>query len=575
MDGGDGDDQLIGLEDVANDVYVMSEGEDVYFGFDVANDKIEWDGKARALKFGQTEYGNERIASLLIERKDGKGSAIVVGVTLAEFLEHQPSPPIVDPDGRPIIDGGEEGSGHGNGGDEGSGHGNDGDDLNSAEILGTLGNDSPDTDASSPADVMFKGTEGDDVMRGYQGDDFVRGGDGNDALYGDEGDDILDGGRGDDRLTGGDGSDLFLLSAGNDLIADFDPSVDVLVTREGLVDGINDFEIETVAASSVLPNSVEIQVSRNKKLFALTTLLGVKVDDIERNLKANVLRLIRGSTEADDISRTRGRDIIEAGAGNDTVNGDQSDDRIYGQLDDDFLIGLSGRDYLDGGAGVDLIKSGVGHDSLMGGDGDDELRAYKGNDNLDGGDGDDDLHAGKGFDLVVGGEGNDDIYGRAGDDTIQGGTGDDQLMGHAGDDDLDGSLGDDLLKGARGDDHLTGGRGDDDLRGSRGNDYIRGQAGKDELTGGRGRDTLDGGSGFDVLTGRQAADVFVLSSGSDVITDFNLRQDRIHVPKNIDLTFMATDTGALLMDPINNINTLLLGINVDEFLADPSLIMKL
>lgn len=141
---------------------------------------------------------------------------------------------------------------------------------------------------------------------------------------------------------------------------------------------------------------------------------------------------------------------------------------------------------------------------------------------------------------------------------------------------VSGPLGrDEELEGGSGADQIYGGDGVDEIEGGGGDDLLDGGAGADTLAGGVGNDTLDGGSGFDVLTGRQAADVFVLSSGSDVITDFNLRQDRIRVPKNIDLTFMATDTGALLMDPINNINTLLLGINVDEFLADPSLIMKL
>ena len=90
------------------------------------------------------------------------------------------------------------------------------------------------------ANVMFKGTngndvihglntndiitglEGDDVLNGYDGDDALYGNEGNDTLYSHSGNDTLYGGEGNDSLYGGEGEDTYIFNKGdgNDVIND-------------------------------------------------------------------------------------------------------------------------------------------------------------------------------------------------------------------------------------------------------------------------------------------------------------------------------------------------------------------
>ena len=65
MDGGIGNDQLIGSQDSNSDTYVISSGDDLFFDFNLDSDFIEFDGKARELRFAPTSYGDEDIESTL------------------------------------------------------------------------------------------------------------------------------------------------------------------------------------------------------------------------------------------------------------------------------------------------------------------------------------------------------------------------------------------------------------------------------------------------------------------------------------------------------------------------------
>lgn len=101
-------------------------------------------------------------------------------------------------------------------------HGGSGDDL----LLGRAGNDT------------LLGGAGADILLGGSGHDSLQGGDGHDLLMGEAGNDTLAGGFGDDTLIGGAGADLFIFDHGNDIILDFDQTVDRITLDARLWTGL-------------------------------------------------------------------------------------------------------------------------------------------------------------------------------------------------------------------------------------------------------------------------------------------------------------------------------------------------
>jgi Ca2+-binding RTX toxin-like protein len=69
-------------------------------------------------------------------------------------------------------------------------------------------------------DLLFTGTDGDDVITGTATNETLRGLGGNDSLNGSGGDDVLDGGVGNDQLAGGSGNDTYRFASGNDRITE-------------------------------------------------------------------------------------------------------------------------------------------------------------------------------------------------------------------------------------------------------------------------------------------------------------------------------------------------------------------
>jgi Ca2+-binding RTX toxin-like protein len=98
---------------------------------------------------------------------------------------------------------------------------------------------------------------------------------------------------------------------------------------------------------------------------------------------------------------------------------------------------------------------------------------------------------------IVGTDGADRITGTPGADVIAALGGKDRLSGLAGKDVICGAKGDDTLKGGAGNDQLSGQKGNDKLYGQKGNDKLSGKAGRDTLKGGPGKDMLKGGAGQD------------------------------------------------------------------------------
>jgi Ca2+-binding RTX toxin-like protein len=129
-------------------------------------------------------------------------------------------------------------------------------------IFGGRGDDRIQSD-SGRADVTgddeVSGEDGDDSINGQAGDDILNGGNGDDDLLGDGGDDMLIagngndhlyGGIGDDVLQGGSGSDYFNCGAGLDVVIDYNPKQNDLVTVDCDIHLLKPFHSSDSAASS-------------------------------------------------------------------------------------------------------------------------------------------------------------------------------------------------------------------------------------------------------------------------------------------------------------------------------------
>lgn len=108
------------------------------------------------------------------------------------------------------------------------------------DLRGNNGSDNIDGGAGN--DTLYGGAPNDldrdqDAAHGPDGNDTLKGGSGNDLLAGGQGEDVLVGGAGADTLYGGAGGDTFVFIAadtGGDVIADFEPGLDLIdLTRTG------------------------------------------------------------------------------------------------------------------------------------------------------------------------------------------------------------------------------------------------------------------------------------------------------------------------------------------------------
>jgi Ca2+-binding RTX toxin-like protein len=119
---------------------------------------------------------------------------------------------------------------------------------------------------------------------------------------------------------------------------------------------------------------------------------------------------INGTSRADELRGTAGRDFMWGFGGNDEIDGGARTDRIRGG---------NGNDEIDGDSGHDLLWGDAGHDEVDGGSGNDQLFGGTGRDELDGGSGNDRLSGGSGSDRLDGGAGNDQLFGGSGSDVFE------------------------------------------------------------------------------------------------------------------------------------------------------------
>lgn len=311
-----------------------------------------------------------------------------------------------------------------------------------------------------------------------------------------------------------------------DLLADFDPTVDILLFTE-----------DTAA---------EVQVSTGTGSVTFTTAAGSATLDVDlktitsgsngfvRFLDGGALAIGDGTvaTVADDLANnmtalsTDGADQIKGLGGNDSINGGEGADNIYGNTGNDQITGTAD-------AGADTVWGGQGNDVIDYTASDDDFTGYGnlGNDAIDGSTGDDLLYGGQGADTINGGDGNDTVYGNADADEINGEGGSNLLFGGQGDDTIVtgtdlvsntayGNVGNDSIEAFDGGDVLFGGQGVDTLVGGAGDDELHGNADADliiNLTGGE--DTVFGGSGNDTLSTNLAG------SNNTEFADFNAAED--------------------------------------------------
>ncbi len=219
--------------------------------------------------------------------------------------------------------------------------------------------------------VTIVGGSGDDVLLGGSADDRLEGGPGNDRLNGRGGNDRLDGqddddrvmgGGGNDHISGGGGDDLLKGQGGNDLlseVADTDFRLtDFTLDGRGanIVSGFERARLEGGAGD----NRIDA-----RDFSGSTTLLGQAGDDLLRGGQA--YDRIDGGDGNDRMAGFDGNDLLIGRGGRDVMIGGRGEDRIFGGADNDLAMGGDGNDRIDGqGGSRDTLAGGAGEDRVFG-----------------------------------------------------------------------------------------------------------------------------------------------------------------------------------------------------------------
>ena len=390
---------------------------------------------------------------------------------------------------------------------------------------------------------------------GSDGEDEILGSKFNDSLSGGPGNDVINGGQGNDSLQGGSGSDRFLVTQGEDVLLDFDYSLD-------------EFSISFGASLTIQLSSAGIFDFRAEKFENLGSLI------IEAQSGGDLFS-ITGTRGMDNIWTGSGDDVLNGSDGDDTLNGGFGDDTLIGGRGNDHFIVLKGNDEISdydilndsleigekskaklilnepgaydfssesiiNSGTLEVIATGANGYEINGTSGSDILRGSSGNDSLSGSDGSDLIDGKGGDDVLIGGEGADDFKVTSGADRIKDYTLDTDkividLGASAHIEGVDGQvisfLSDSIINNgqliffAEGQDNFS-------ITGTNGIDALYGNGGNDQVSGEDGDDLLDGGLGDDLLSGGTGRDLFLITSGSDTILDFRLQEDSVRILPN-------------------------------------------
>ena len=386
--------------------------------------------------------------------------------------------------------------------------------LNGIESV--IGSNFNDTLIGGNADsnILFGGN-GNDTLQGGNGFYItLDGGNGNDTLIsGNSAFNWMNGGSGNDSLVGGDGSDTLIGGLGNDILK-----------------GGNNYYWGNVDWA-----------------------------DYSNASASETVNLSAGTASGGD-----GNDIL---SGIEAVRGSSYNDILIGDANDNTLDGGDGNDTLVGGDGSDTLTGGLGNDILAGGGG-------KGFDWANYADASSSVTVNLATGLASGGSGNDTL---SGIENVTGSSSNDKLTGDANDNTLNGGWGDDVLMGGLGNDTLIGGKdidwanysdatsavtvnlatgtqsdvaGNDllqeieNVQGSNYNDTLMGDGNNNTLKGGAGNDMLDGKDGFNTLIGGSGNDIFKFTTMGhiDTINDYNVANDTIQLENAVFTALNTTGT---------------------------------
>jgi len=455
----------------------------------------------------------------------------------------------------------------------GTASGGDGNDtLN--EIEGVVGSNFNDTLVGDDEDNWLTGNNGDDSLLGGNGFDTLRGGLGNDILTGgDSGFDTADYSDSAAAVTVNLANGTATGGSGNDVLSGIESVIgsnfnDTLIGPNNAVETTslyggngNDTLLGGNSFFNTLDggNGKDTLVGGNESFDTLIGGLGNDVlkggessfgGDADLADYSNASSAVTVNLTTGTASGGGGNDIlseIEAIRGsffNDVLIGDTSDNQLEGSDGDDTLVGNEGNDTFIGGLGNDILSGGGGgkgfdwayySDAISG------VTVDLAHGFASGGAGNDQL---SGIEAVSGSFDNDTLIGDANGNTLQGSKGDDWLMGNAGDDALFGEFGFDWVSYTDATSAVTvdlaagtasGGDGNDVLgefeavAGSKFNDILTGDWNNNTLEGRSGNDTLDGGAGLDTLVGGAGNDSYIVDDPADIITEnLNAGADKVN-----------------------------------------------
>ncbi len=381
-------------------------------------------------------------------------------------------------------------------------------------VIGSGFNDTL-TGGNADGNTLFGGNGNDTLLGGNSFSIMLDGGNGNDTLI--SGNSVfnwMNGGSGNDSLVGGDGSDTLIGGLGSDILK-----------------GGNNYYWGDVDWADYSNASASETVN-----LSAGTASGGDGSDILSGIEA-----VRGSSYNDILIGDANDNTLEGADGNDTLAGGDGSDTLTGGLGDDILAGGGGKgfdwaNYTDASSSVTvnlatgLASGGSGNDTLSGIEG---VTGSSSNDKLTGDANDNTLNGGKGDDWVMGGLGNDTLLG--GDKGFDWASYSDAASAVT----VDLTLG--TASGGSGDDALSG---IEAVIGSKFGDTLTGDANDNTLKGGAGNDMLDGKEGFNTLIGGSGNDVFKFTTTGhiDTINDYNVANDTIQLENSVFTALITTGT---------------------------------
>jgi Ca2+-binding RTX toxin-like protein len=314
MDGGDGDDQLVGTP--RNDTLVGASGDDTLSGRD--GDDILTGGAGSDVLNGGA--GNDRLRGQGAsgdQLTGGAGDDELNGGAGTDRVQEEADVDFTATDAAL------------------TGLGSDA--LLGIELLTLNGGGSAnriDTTAFS-GDVVLNGRGGNDTLLAGDGNDILNGGGGRDRLHGGAGNDRVRGQGSIDELSGGPGNDIIDGGAGNDRM-DEEGDVDFVLMNTQLL-GLGTDVLIGIQRATLRGGASNNRIDASR-FSGPVSLLGFGGDDV----------LIGGAFA----------DQLRGSAGRDTLIGNDGNDALFGQgSSGDDLDGGNGADTLDGGSGRDRIRS--------------------------------------------------------------------------------------------------------------------------------------------------------------------------------------------------------------------------